>query len=57
MGTGVTLSTQPPENFFGSGDLAVWACKRIIARTAKQGQSPRYGTLQKAIFDLSDFGL
>jgi hypothetical protein len=32
------------KNFFGSGDLAVWACKRIDARTAKQGQSPRYGT-------------
>ena len=76
MGTGVTLSTQPPEKrfdfglririaklksrnqilrkiSFGSGDLAVWACKRLIARTAKQGQSPRYGTCL-IIFEISN---
>jgi hypothetical protein len=35
------------KNSFGSGDLAVWACKRFVARTAKQGQSPRYGTYLK----------
>src|SRR5260370_8882022 len=30
--------------FFGSGDLAARRAGRFSARTAKQGQSPRYGT-------------
>ena len=93
MGTGVTLSTQPPENLskndlrssdfdlwspahvesstlcrqrpkakdqrpnpFGSGDLAVWACKRLIARTANRAKVRATELVKNPIFDLY-FGL
>ena len=74
MGTGVTLSTQPPENrfdfglrisnceiqtgnqvlrknSFGSGDLAVRACKRFMARTAKTGPKSALRNLLNEISD------
>ena len=48
MGTGVTLPTKSPENFFGSGDPAVRRGSRF--RLAQlTDQSPRYGT-----FEISD---
>jgi L,D-transpeptidase catalytic domain/Putative peptidoglycan binding domain len=48
MGTGVTLPTKSPENFFGSGDPA-GVLKNPKARGTSWGQSPRYGT-----FEISD---
>jgi hypothetical protein len=42
MGTGVTLPTKSPENFFGSGDPAGVLKSRNSWHF--QGQSPRYGT-------------
>src|SRR5438046_10655174 len=36
MGTGVTLPTKSPENFFGSGDPAVRRAGRFRSRTANR---------------------
>src|SRR2546422_6200745 len=67
MGTGVTLSTQPPENWFRSqiSNLRSEIMKRTFSvaetrrsacevnRTAEPTQSPRYGTCRNLKLQIS----